>query len=186
MREQTKILELLHARSEQALQQIHASYGALCHSIAGRILARHEDVEEVVSDALLVVWEHIPPEQPRSLRAYISRITHNLALNRLRYNQAESRDERLVRCMEELELCLPAHQSPEDALEAKEITRVINAYLATVPQVNRDIFVRRYYCMETPEEIADAMGLSRKAVNARLIRMRTQLRASLEKEGITP
>lgn len=185
LKSQERILELLHARSEQAIRELTEAYGGLCRGIAGRILASCEDVEEVVSDAILSVWGTIPPERPKSLAAYISRITHNHALSRLRYNRSECRDDRLLVCLEELESCIPTQGDPEAVLEGRLVTETVNAYLSNLSKTNRYIFIRRYYCMDPTKQIASRTGLTDRAVRARLIRMRSDLRECLKQEGIT-
>ena len=95
MKEQ-HIIALLFARDEQALAQLSSKYTALCRKIARGILGSEEDVQECVSDTFLAVWNRIPPENPQSLTAYISRIARNLACNRLDYNTAAIRDGKVI------------------------------------------------------------------------------------------
>ena len=185
MRTQKRILELLNARSEQAIEEIRTHYGGLCRSIARRALDSPEDIEEILNDTLLAVWNQIPPDQPLSLSGYISRITRNLSLTRFRDSTADVRNKGITVCLSELELCLPDEWSLEDQLEGRQITATVNAYLATLSRQNRIIFVRRYYCMDATQDIAEMTGLTDQAIRSRLLRMRAQLRQLLEMEGIT-
>lgn len=184
MNDQKKILALLNARDQQAIPELGRAFGGLCRSIAGHALKNTQDIEEVVSDAYLAVWNSIPPEQPLSLKAYISRITRNLSLTRYRNNTAECRDERLQVSLEELELCLPDNRDPEQVLDSARITQAINAFLATQSKINRYIFIHRYYCMDATRDIAKQVGMTDQSVRSRLMRMRAQLREVLEKEEI--
>lgn len=59
-----EILQLLYHRDEQALKETVKQYGALCLSVARNILGSQEDAEECLNDALLAVWNAIPPERP--------------------------------------------------------------------------------------------------------------------------
>ena len=77
-----EIIQLFFQRCEEAITQTQKKYGALCRSVAQRLLTDPRDTEECVSDTYLRVWNAIPPERPRSLRAYLARITRNLALDR--------------------------------------------------------------------------------------------------------
>lgn len=184
MNKEKKLLHLLNERSEQAIPELNRTYAKLCANIAGNILDSAQDVEETVSDAILAAWNTIPPAQPESLSAYLGRITRNLAISRLRSNTAALRDQRLLVSLDELEGCLPAQDTVESALDSRLITQTINSYLATLPKINRIIFVRRYFCQETSQQIAALTGLTDRAVRSRLLRMRAQLRERLEKEGI--
>ncbi|MGN1144774.1 MAG: RNA polymerase sigma factor [Anaerovoracaceae bacterium] len=68
-----QILQLFEHRSEEAISAATLQYGGLCRQIAMNILGNAEDAEECVNDTWLAVWNRIPPEQPRSLTAYICR-----------------------------------------------------------------------------------------------------------------
>ena len=75
--EDQMIVDLFLKRSEQAIVELSRKYGALCRSLAGKILQDGRDVEECVNDAYLAAWKNIPPDRPSPLSAYICRITRN-------------------------------------------------------------------------------------------------------------
>ena len=82
-----------------------------------------------------------------------------------------------------MELCMRDTRR-EQAAEGKEITRALNAFLGTLSQENRVLFVRRYWYVDTIAEIAARYGISESAVQMRLNRTRAKLCTYLEKEGI--
>ena len=84
---------------------------------------------------------------------------------------------------EELALCIPDETRDREA-EGKEIARAMNRFLEQLPQESRVIFLRRYWYCETVAEIAQRHHFSESKVKTRLHRIRGQLRAYLEKEGI--
>lgn len=86
-----QIISLFFQRKEAAIAQAKEKYEGLCRSVAGRILPDQRDVEECVSDVCLRVGNAIPPEHPRSLRAYLARITRNLALDDLAVDETTFR-----------------------------------------------------------------------------------------------
>ena len=89
--EDEKIVELFWARDEDAIKETELKYNDLCHYIAKNFLALREDREECVNDALLALWNSIPPERPKSLRAYLSSIVRNIAISRTRASNAWKR-----------------------------------------------------------------------------------------------
>ena len=180
------ITALLFARKEQALTELKAKYEGLCRRIAGNVLASSEDVEECVSDTFFTVWNRIPPENPTSLTAYISRIVRNIAHDRLDYNTAAIRDNRMNICLSELEGCLPGGTDPAQIIESKVIGDTVNRFLSTVSREDRILFVRRYCYFDTCAQIGKLTGRSEQSVATRLFRMRNALRQILTKEGITP
>ena len=109
-----QIIQLFFQRCEEAITQTQKKYGALCRSVAQRLLADPRDTEECVSDTYLRVWNAIPPERPRSLRAYLARVTRNLALDRYNYNTAAQRSTALTDAFEELEPWIVTGQGDPD------------------------------------------------------------------------
>ena len=79
--EDMKIIYMYQARDQTAIKETAAKYGRLLYSIAFNLLSNHEDSEEVVNDTYDRAWNTIPPECPKSLGAYLGRITHNLSIN---------------------------------------------------------------------------------------------------------
>lgn len=177
-----QIIGLLFERSEQAIAQIQQAYGRACVAAARRILPDQRDAEECVSDACLKVWETIPPERPRSLGAYIMRITRNLALDRHDYNSAACRATALASAYEELEAFLPTREgnSTDDAV----FRQTLNRFLRSLPERTRNCFIRRYWYGESVREIAQSYHLHEEAVKSMLFRTKNSLKRALEKEEV--
>lgn len=66
-----RLTELFFARDEEALRETARLYEPLCMHIALNILADRQDAEECVNDTWLRAWNHIPPDRPRSMAAYL-------------------------------------------------------------------------------------------------------------------
>lgn len=183
--EDQEIYALYWKRSEQAIAATHQKYGTWCHGIAYRILNIKEETEECVSDTYLTVWNNIPPQRPQVFRAWLGKITRNLALTRYRKLHASKRGGgETALALDELSYCVSGSQGPESELESQEIVRVINEFLASLPETQRHIFMRRYWHMSSIQEIASNFRMSESKVTSMLFRMRKQLRALLEKEGV--
>ena len=63
---------------------------------------------------------------------------------------------------------------------AQEVGRLV----AAMEPPDRDIFLRRYYLLQSSKEIAAALGMSVSNVNTRLSRGREKLRRQLREGGI--
>ncbi len=185
--EDEAIYELYFQRNEEAIFRTHEKYGPWCRGIAVRILTRQEDAEECVSDTYLRAWNSIPPQRPGSFRAWLGRVTRNLALSRYRMNHAEKRGGgQTALALEELAECVSGEKNPESAAEEQVVVRVINQFIGKLPEKQRMIFLRRYWHMASVGEIAKAYGMSPGQVTSSLARSRKKLKAALEKEGIWP
>ena len=180
--EDSEIIGLYHSRSEEALSQTAQKYGGYCRSIAWNILGNVLDVEETLNDTWLAAWDSIPPQKPRRLSVYLGRITRNLALNRLRDGRAARRGEGADAVLEELSEVLGG-STTEELVDAKELSKAVNAFLRKLPRRDCDIFVRRCFYAESAAEIADRCGLRQNTVNVSLHRTRAKLRSYLTKEG---
>ena len=181
-----QIIQLFFQRCEEAITQTQKKYGALCRSVAQRLLTDPRDTEECVSDTYLRAWNAIPPERPRSLRAYLARITRNLALDRYNYNTAAQRSTALTDAFEELEPWIATGQgNPDTELDASELRRVLNGFLRRQSAEARVFFLRRYWYGESIREIAEECCVSEAKVKTSLFRTRERLRTELEQERIT-
>ena len=183
--EDSEILRLYFERDERAIGETQAKYGAFCLSLARNITGNAEDAKECVNDAWLRAWNHIPPERPENLRAWLGRVVRNLALNRYEREHAGKRMTALTELLDEWEDCLPAPGGVEEALDQEELTRVLNRWLETLPAGDRRIFVRRYWYGDSVKDLAKRAGIRAGAMTQRLYRLRLALRDVLTKEGYT-
>lgn len=179
------IIGLYFERDEKALSETKSRYGALCTKIAMNVLADSGESEEVVSDTYLKAWNTIPPQKPKSLGAYLSVITRNLALDRYRKKKAAKRfDGSLITTLDEVAQILPDSLDIEQLTEQRHIIKRINTFMGRLPAGQRVIFVRRYFYLDSISDIANRFKLTESNVTVSLTRLRKRLRKYLEKEGL--
>ncbi len=184
--EDAGIIALYFARQEAAITETSKKYGAYLNQAAYNILGSREDTEEVLSDTFLAAWNTIPPQRPRVLRHYLSRITRNLAFDRLDYRRAGKRNPNMVTLLSELEDCIPDRKTDlESVMETKEIGAAINRFLSEQTKEDCALFVSRYYYSMPIAVLEKRFGLSEGMVKYRLSVLRKKLRRNLEREGIT-
>lgn len=180
-----QLLELYFARSEQAITETEKQYGSLCYTISYNILYNREDAEECVNDTYLSAWNHIPPTRPTIFSVYLSRITRNLSIDRWRKSHAGKRGKgQVTAAVEELEYCLTKGDDPEKAYLQKELTEVLNEFLGTLTQVERKVFVSRYWYLDSVGDISNNYGFSIPKVKNMLMRTRRKLKKHLEQKGV--
>lgn len=183
--EDSKIISLFFARSEQAIGELSTKYGKLCTHIAFNILGNIEDAEECVNDAYLGAWNTIPPQKPNPLQAYICKIVRNIAVTKYHANTALKRNSYYDVALEELENCLFSSDTPEGALHAKELSHLLDRFLSGLDTRSRVIFVRRYWYSDSISTIAEAFRMRPNSISAHLSRTRKKLRNFLLQEGYT-
>ncbi|MBQ7354920.1 MAG: sigma-70 family RNA polymerase sigma factor [Clostridia bacterium] len=180
-----RIVDLYFARSEEAIAETAARYGSYCKTIASSILASNEDTEECVNDTWLKAWNSIPPARPGSLKAYLAKITRNLAIHRREKERAEKRGGgEIPLVLSELAECVPDQSTVEDGFSKVALADVLNRFLSGLPREKRIVFLRRYWYNASVAEIAGDMGLTEAKVKSILHRLRGQLKLLLEKEEI--
>lgn len=177
------ILVKFFNRDESAIATLRDKYGKACRRIAMSILADERDAEECVNDALLSLWNSIPPAKPENLRAYLFTSVRNCALSAYRKGAADKRGGASadLELMEEL----AGGAEGDDAIDMALLSDSINRFLAELKREHRIVFIQRYYYGLSYREIARACRLSQKNVSVILSRVRTSLREHLEKEGHT-
>ena len=180
----TEIVNLYWARSERAIAESRAKYGAYCTAIARNILGSAQDAEEASSDTWLAAWNSIPPKRPAILRSYLGKLTRNLSLKKWRESHALKRGGGEVSlALDELADCIPDGSDTEREADARLLSRTIDRFLAGLKEGERRVFVCRYWYMDSIAEIGARFGFSESKVKSMLLRLRKRLKSQLEREG---
>ena len=182
--EDVQIVDLYWQRDESAIRETDSKYGSFCHRLAMNILHSFQDSEECVSDTYGRCWDTMPPQRPRSLRAYLGTIVRNLSISRYRASHAQKRFGGVETLLSELEDCVPAAENVQRTVEARELSELISRWLQSIPAGDRALFVRRYWSGEAVKTLASEMGIRPNALTKRLLRLREDLRRFLEEEGV--
>lgn len=178
------IIKMLHDRNEQALSAIRAEYGALCLALCQRLLGSSADAEECLNDVLMEVWQSVPPQQPKNLRAYLVAAARRRAVDRLRADTAAKRGGKQYQlALDELSDVLAAPERVEETADAHALSAAVQQFLRECSPGTRQMFMQRYYLAMPLQEIAQMRGMTSGAVKAQLRRTRTRLREYLQREG---
>ncbi len=179
-----EIVALYWDRDERALTATAERYGDYCYAVSYRILSDRADAEECVNDTWLRAWDSIPPRRPAVLAAYLGKLARNLAFDRYRRRHAAKRgggETALV--LEELAECVSGREDVEGALEQKELGAAIRAFLKTLPEEKRELFLLRYWHSFSMREIAERQGSTEGNAAVQLSGLRKQLKQYLLERG---
>lgn len=182
--EDNQIIELYFRRDESALTETANKYGTFCLRIAMNVVNVREDAEECVNDTYHTAWNQIPPTRPDSFKAFLGRIVRNFAISKYRALHAKKRFNGLEVMLSELGDCVPATESVEQEMEAKELTEYINSWLADLKQEDRVLFVRRYWYGDEVKDLARKCGVSGTQMTQRMLRLRRKLKEYLTEKGV--
>jgi RNA polymerase sigma factor (sigma-70 family) len=183
---QETILQELFDRKESVIQSMQRQYTTYLSSIARNILHNPEDVEESINDTWLRAWNTIPPKRPDNLKIYLGCLTRNISISRYRANHAEKRGGDNVRmALEELSDSVAfAKDNVGEAVNAAALQDAVNAFLGTLSEEQRNLFIYRYFFLDSEEEIAHREGISRAKVKVALYRLRLKLKERLIQEDL--
>ena len=187
-----EIIRLTQARDEVALQELEEKYGKRLRNIARGILRNEEDVSECVNDVYLKAWDNIPLTPPENLEAYLTTLTRNVAISRVREDNAQKRiPAELIGSIDDAESGLGQIPSVDNTAEEVEalsaearIKAVLVSYVRELPERDKKIFVARYHYDASVKSIANRLGIPSGTVKSTLHRLRTGLAERLKKEGI--
>ena len=175
-----QIIDLYWKRSEEAIRETDKKYGKYCGTIAWNILYSAEDAEECVNDTWMNAWNAMPPHRPGFLKAFLGKITRNLALNLYEKKHAEKRGGGKGTAG----ISGSVWDSEGSTEEGMVLTACLNRFLQAMKAEDRKIFVQRYWYMYSVKEIAGNLGLGESKVKMTLLRQREKLKKVLEEEGI--
>jgi RNA polymerase sigma-70 factor (ECF subfamily) len=131
-----------------------------------QVVGQPEVARELTQDVFLRVSRtSIPAAPDGEVRAWLFRIARNLALDYQRRRQRRPEPTPLV----------------DDVARApsQDVAAAVNEALATLHELDRDVFVMREIAGLGYQEIAGACGLTADGVRSRIHRARLQLRAAL-------
>lgn len=182
--EDKQIINLYFSRTEQAIKETKNKYSPFCRKIAFNILSNNEDTDECENDTYLKMWNSIPPNNPTSLKAYIGKITRNIAIDLWKKNHTQKRNTGIEILFSELEDVISSTSHIENEYELTELTSTINKWLSSLSKQEQSLFVLRYWQGESVKNIAKQWNTSPSKLSSKLFRLRKSLKSALEKEGI--
>ena len=169
-------VQLIRARNEKGMQSLLKHYGPLIRYVAEPILENASDCEELLQDVALRVWERIDryDEAKARFSTWVTTITRNAALDKLKRRcETES--------YEELSDQIPAESGdPESEAIKKDAQAAVRAALDKLSDSDRALAYRRYWYMQPISRIAAETGLTERAVEGRLYRIRVKLAEMLK------
>ncbi|MEG4167378.1 MULTISPECIES: sigma-70 family RNA polymerase sigma factor [unclassified Microcoleus] len=143
------------------------------------------DAEEVLSRAMLKAWDKLPDyaEKITNLRAWITRLTHNLCIDIQRERRRKAMQ------MEDIEevaatgnsAFISGLNSPEEALLHHELGQYIRRAIDTLPSRLRNPFILRYCHQIAYQDIAQQLALSLNNVYKRIQQARDILQKRLSR-----
>src|SRR5690606_37400745 len=184
-RDELELVAAAQARRPEAIRTIIKRYNQRLYRLARAIVRNDADAEEVLQEAYLHAFAAIGGFRGEaSLATWLSRITVNEALGRLRRKRRGARlDAELAGAQQASIIPFPSanlSDDPERTMAQRQILEIVERASDNLPEVYRVVFVARVIEGLSVEETAEVLGLRPATGKTRLHRARALVRQDLE------
>ncbi len=156
-------------------EEIARDHGRFLYTVAYRLTGNHDDAQDLVQDVLIRVNRGLATYRPGSLEGWLSRITTNAFLDRVRAKKRRPLDA----LPDDPERVLPASASADEALARAQLPDDVQAALLDLPEDYRAAVVLCDVVGFSYQEIAESLDLPVGTVRSRIHRGRGRLREVL-------
>ena len=168
-------IKRLKNQKEDALEYIMTHYGGFVHSIALHIVGAksQQAVDECVNDTFLLIWQraHQFDGDALAFKKWVGMITKYKAIDYYRtLEKQKSREQADENILTEQRIA----DLQSDYLRKEQRDELLTA-ISSLPEIDRDIFMMKYFLSMPSSEIAEALQLSVTAIDNRLSRGRKKL-----------
>lgn len=178
-----ELLDGIRRKDETCYERLMEKYmryvAAIIVKVSGQRLNSH-DIEEICADVFIKIWLNSEKIKLKgdNIKAYLAVSAKNNTLNLIR-------DRRIN--MQELELDenVQSEISVEENILIKQANQEVKELVQTLQKTDREIMLRRYFNFEKVKDIANNIGMTEKAVSARISRSKNKLKELLAKKGMS-
>ena len=172
----SELIKLLRGKQQEGIDALLIKYRPLMKYIIEPILSDYREREECLSDVTYRIWDKIDyyDESKGNFNTWISTITRNMAYNRANSNKVKGD-------LQEIPEQMPSKdRSPEEEILRKEKIERLHSALNKLSKKDREIVFRKYFYMQSTEQIAAELGLRVRGVEGKLYRIKKRLRGEFD------
>jgi RNA polymerase sigma factor (sigma-70 family) len=170
----------LQKQQEDALEYVIEHYSALVNAIAYKVLSgiSIDAIDDCVNDVFLAVWQNGGKfkGEPEDFKKWIGMMTKYKAIDLFRKLEKQQAREFGDDLLEQKS----KHEDLQEQLVKKEEKKDLLFAISKLESVDRDIFMMKYYLQLSTIEIAEALHLSKAAVENRLYRGKKKLATTIQ------
>jgi RNA polymerase sigma-70 factor (ECF subfamily) len=168
-----------------AFDQLVRRWDRKIQGVIYRIVGNHDEARDLSQEAFLKAYRALGAfKQEARFSSWLYQIAINATRDRLRRRRRRN-DLSLDDVEERAEAVLrDAGPSALDLIESNDLSRVVAAAMAALPEEQREVVILKEYEGLTFPEIAETLDVPLSTVKTRLYRGLGQLRVRLERQGI--
>ncbi|CAM3271775.1 sigma-70 family RNA polymerase sigma factor [Filibacter tadaridae] len=165
----------LQKQKEDGLEYVIEHYSAFVNAIAYKVLSgiSMDAIDECVNDVFLAVWQNAGQfkGESKDFKNWIGMITKYKAIDLFRKLEKQQAREYSDDLLEQKS----KYEDLEEQLVKKEAKNDLLLAISKLEIIDRDIFMMKYFLHLSTIEIAEALNLSKAAVENRLYRGKRRL-----------
>ncbi len=148
---------------------------------ASRFVEDNAEAEDIVSDVFVELWKKIDTlNLDRGIATYLYRAVSTRALNVLRHRNVAAVRLEALQAINDRRIEFIEKTTPLDDMEAQEIKGSIDEALSHLPDKCREVFILSYINGLKSKDIAAALGISVRTVEAHVYKALRLMREQLK------
>ncbi len=175
--DEAEVLRMLGHDSErrQAFELVVRHYSEQLYWTIRRFVLTHEDADDVLQNTFVKAWQNLPAfERRSSLSTWLHRIAVNEAIDHLRRNKNRIAAEQVEPLAQRL--------LADDYFDGDQAEALLQQAIASLPDVQRTVFLMRYYDNLPYTDISSILGTSVGALKASYHIATRKIKDFLDKE----
>lgn len=170
-------IQELRQKNPAALDYMLDNYGNLIYKIAYMNLSSKEFSEECVNDVLMKAWINIDSYDysDDKFKNWIAAIAKYTSIDKLRKERKHFDN------VPDEDLNISSKEEIESNYINKEEFLLVKKYIMQFKEIDRNIFIQRFFMNKSLKEVGVMFNMTSKAVNLRIIRARKRLAEIIER-----
>jgi RNA polymerase sigma-70 factor (ECF subfamily) len=178
------LIARLREGDHRAIDEVYDAYRGRLYSFLTRMTRSRQAADDLIEELWLRVVMHAPRLRPdTNLGAWLYTVARHLALN---YARSRCLDHSVDLAAVSVWPASPAEPGPFERLAATELERRIEAGLASLPLMYREVLLLVAVEGLTTTEAAAACEITPEALRQRLSRARAMLSRAIERHATAP
>ncbi len=176
---ESSLVEQLKKKNTKALEFLIDNYSNLIYKVIYNVLNNYSQrglIEECLNDVFLSIWNNADmfTGKPEKFVHWICAIGKYKAID---YQRKIMRNREII----DIDDChISSNSTTEDKVLANENMEELFQCIDEMSDVNRKIFIMRYYLEKSIDEIAADLGVTRNVVDTRICRCKKLLKLRLQ------
>ncbi|MEL6273777.1 MAG: sigma-70 family RNA polymerase sigma factor [Bacteroidota bacterium] len=134
-----------------------------------------QQAEDLAQEAFLKLWKACARVAPAKAKSFLFTVANNLFLDQVKHQKV------VLHFQKQAKVTSSTIESPEYLYEKDEFQQRLEKAIANLPEKNRIVFLMNRIDKLTYQEIADRLGISKKAVEKRMSKALVELRVLNQK-----